>query len=550
MKARKHRQGKSLRTRNRKVKDIIAYFSSNNQITSNNIVEDEKDAHKNQNVLENVENCEEKTCNFLEAINTVSAIHPDHRFVESGPITVSKTLKEDIRDWSLTTKIPNSSVDLLLKILQRHGHKELPATAKTLKKTPRTISIRQMEPGLFWYFGITSMLESLENAQVTFPKILTLNINVDGVTLFGSSHACYWPLLGTFSEFLGLMPFVIGLYFDETGSKPKDINDYFLEFVSELSELLIHGYKGTSFKFGNCPLDAPALAFVKDTKSHNSIKACHKCEVVGKRVAARMCYTQVEGLTLRSDEKFRSHQDPQHHQRAGKSLLETLPINMVSNFNLDYLHVILLGVTRKKLRILLNKSTYRPHASLRAKLRQTNFDHIAEITNMARRSQPQEIKRSIRTLNFIGVMKGKEYRNFILYYGMAALNNNVHKDIFDNYLTLHIALTICLSDEHRKFLKVAEACFKKFVKDFKIIYGHCNASYNVHNLLHLVDEVRMFGPLDNYSTFPYENMIGFLKKLPHSGYLPLQQGVKRYMETLDFNIKNYKKLVECRGKSC
>lgn len=72
-------------------------------------------------------------------------------------------------------------------------------------------------------------------------------------------------------------------------------------------------------------------------------------------------------------------------------------------------------------------------------------------------------------------------------------------------------------------------------------------SYNVHNLLHLVDEVRRCGPLDNYSTFPYENMLGFLKKLPKTGYLPLEQGVNRYLEQLKLNIQAYKNVLESKG---
>lgn len=549
----KHRRGNSLRTRNRKVNEIINYFSCTDRDTlnaTNKIVEGGEN-EKTQGILKDSVDGE-GFIDFSESdeYNTNAAFlaNSDDLFPSYERIEISRTLEEDIRDWSLTTNVPNSSVDLILKILHKHGHKELPTTARTLKNTPGKISIRTMEPGLFWYFGIKSILKVLEYEQIMFPKKLTLDVNMDGVTLFGSSHACYWPLLGRFSELSDLKPFIIGLYFDEGGAKPKDINDYLSEFTNELYDLISQGYKGISLNFGNCPLDAPALAFVKDTKSHNSKKACHKCGISGKRIAARMCYTKVENLILRTDESFRSHDDPLHHQSASSSPLEKLPINMISNFNLDYLHVVLLGVTRKKLRILLNKSTYRPHSSLRAKLRKTNFDEIVFITNMTRRAQPQEIRRSIRTLKFLGVMKGKEYRTFILYYGIVALLNNVDKEIYENYLTLHIALTICLSNEHRNLLHIAEACFKKFVKEFKHIYGHCNASYNIHSLLHLVDEVRMFGPLDNYSTFPFENMIGFLKKLPHSGHLPLQQGVKRYMESLSFNIQNYKKKINSEGE--
>lgn len=80
-----------------------------------------------------------------------------------------------------------------------------------------------MGTGKFWYYGISEFLEILE---------LVLR-------LFDSSKAVYWPILGTFSEFLNLKPFIIGLYFNENGAKPESIDDYLLEFIDELSYLLV-----------------------------------------------------------------------------------------------------------------------------------------------------------------------------------------------------------------------------------------------------------------------------------------------------------------------
>ena len=78
-------------------------------------------------------------------------------------------------------------------------------------------------------------------------------------------------------------------------------------------------------------------------------------------------------------------------------------------------------------------------------------------------------------------MKGIEFRTFILYFRNVALQNNVHNDIFQNYLSLHIGLTICLTDEHKSFLSIAQLCFEKYVKDFKKLYGQCMIYYNVHS---------------------------------------------------------------------
>lgn len=559
MKSIKRRRGNSLRTHNRRIRDVINYFNRESDNESNASDIEPENINKvfpvlpanedNFAIAEQNESCslhmKDNEHDKFEMQSFCEIHQPDTEPIRNGlnEYVLQKSessLLEDLRIWSLETHVPNSSVDLLLKILRRHGHDELPATARTLKRTPKKIISRIMAPGRFWYFGISSVLDILVQENVPLPNNLTLNANIDGVPLFKGSKAVLWPVQVSFSEFNRVRPFAIAIYSCENGSKPDDINDYLSEFVDEASELLNNGYEGTTFKLGSLPLDAPALAYVKNTKSHNSEKACHKCEVTGTSVSGRMCYPQVNNLTKRTDEKFRLRDDPLHHRDLSKTPLERLPINMIDNFNLDYLHVALLGVTKKILKILVKKFKFPISSILRRKLNMTNFAAINQITEMARTTQPMEIQRAIRTLDFFSVMKGKEFRTFIIYYGVVALRNNVHKDIYESFLTLHIALTICLSNEHKHLLNVAQLCFEKFVRDFIRLYGRCMVSYNVHNLLHLVDEVRRCGPLDNFSTFPYENMIGHLKDLPNSGHMPLEQVAKRYLEGIHLDVKQIK----------
>ena len=43
------------------------------------------------------------------------------------------------------------------------------------------------------------------------------------------------------------------------------------------------------------------------------------------------------------------------------------------------------------------------------------------------------------------------------------------------------------------------------------IYGEVALVYNMHNLLHVVDDARLLGALDNFSAFPFESMLGKMK---------------------------------------
>ena len=54
--------------------------------------------------------------------------------------------------------------------------------------------------------------------------------------------------------------------------------------------------------------------------------------------------------------------------------------------------------------------------------------------------------------------------------------------------------------------------------------------YNVHTLTHIVDDVRLFGPLDNISAFPFENYLGHLKKLVRKPQYIITQVLKRLTE--------------------
>lgn len=61
-------------------------------------------------------------------------------------------------------------------------------------------------------------------------------------------------------------------------------------------------------------------------------------------------------------------------------------------------------------------------------------------------------------------------------------------------------------------------------------YQHTILSYNVHALLHLVQDVEQLGSLDSYSAFPYENNISFFRKYLRKPHRSLQQLAYRLSE--------------------
>ena len=55
-------------------------------------------------------------------------------------------------------------------------------------------------------------------------------------------------------------------------------------------------------------------------------------------------------------------------------------------------------------------------------------------------------------------------------------------------------------------------------------------SFNCYNLLHILNDIRNFRPLDNFSAFPFENHIRKVKQLVRKGDKPLYQIARRLAE--------------------
>lgn len=61
------------------------------------------------------------------------------------------------------------------------------------------------------------------------------------------------------------------------------------------------------------------------------------------------------------------------------------------------------------------------------------------------------------------------------------------------------------------------------------MYGE-NVSHNVHNLIHICDDVEYYGLLDTFRAFPFTNHMQYFKKFVRIGAKPLEQIVKRISE--------------------
>lgn len=430
-----------------------------------------------------------------------------------------------LRIWALShPSVPHSAVTSLLSILQKY-HPTLPLDCRTLLATPTRIVIKQLVSGEYCHFSIKESLEQFVISHVKFnDNVIKLSINIDGLPLFHSSSDQFWPILGYIINCVNSNPFVIGIFYGK--SKPSPLNLFFEDFISDMKCLLEKGIVVMNKRYHvilhSIVCDAPARAFIKCTKGHNGYASCDRCTQYGE-YKGRIIFPNVDS-PLRTNNSFLNQTDKDHHLNI--SPLTALNIDFISDFPLDYMHAVCLGVMRKLLNIWVS-------GNLRVRLSSHITQTLSKTLVLYSSFTPAEFNRKPRTLSELPRWKATEYRTFLLYTAPVLLKDSIIDiGIYEHFLLLHVGITILLSDSHlAKFgSETADKCLKHFVTHSRKLYGSEFLIYNTHILSHLSSDANKYGSLDSVSSFVFENYLGHLKLLLKSGKNPLQQVARRIIE--------------------
>lgn len=347
---------------------------------------------------------------------------------------------------------------------------------------------------------------------------LQMDLNVDGAQVFSSSIQCMWPILG---RIIGIptSTFIIGLYY---GTKKPQCPAQFLNFtISEIDTLTTDGYKYLShsydFKLSKVLCDTPARSFVKGSKSCTGYFGCDKCSVEGEYLG-RVVF--LGHGALRTDDSFRSRENPEHHIR--ESPFELINIDMIKAFPLDYMHLVCEGVVRKCLMNLCS-------AKIPYKCSTNGFNAITNILTNC--NVVCDFSRKPRTLKHLGLWKATELRIFILYVvPLLTYCTEIHKDLVSTLTTLHLLVFLSCHPEMHTLIIDIDNLAKLFIQQCKVIWGSQFIVYNVHSLTHLSQDLSEHGVLDNFSCFWAENFIRFVKTKARGSRFILEQVIKRVTE--------------------
>lgn len=429
-----------------------------------------------------------------------------------------------LQQWSFKYGPTQSSIDGLLRVLKQHKcFHSLPSTARGLLHTPTNVQLYHIEPGHYIHIGIENGIRQGLQLLGTFPLSISLLINIDGLPLSKSTNSQLWTILGSFYKVWPPVVFPIGIYHGH--EKPKFANDFLVQFVLEAKYLAksgFVGYNGAVCKVEICGIvsDAPARAYICGIKSHSGYSACSKCHTIGKYVKGRVVFPDLSALP-RKDFDYITAPNNGHHIHP--TILSELPIGLVTRVPFDYMHLVCLGVIRKWIRLWI-------HGPLNVKLHRSHVSQLCNAFSSLTNSCPMEFARKPRSLREVDKWKATEFRGTLLYWGPFGFRN-LSKGLYRVFMALHVAMRILCSPElYLSLNDYAKELISYVVTNVSNIYGTEYVSYNCHGLIHLADDARMFGPLDTFSAFCFENYLGTLKKLLKKHDHPLQQLNNRLME--------------------
>ncbi|XP_067638075.1 uncharacterized protein [Eurosta solidaginis] len=427
-----------------------------------------------------------------------------------------------IKSWAMRHNITQEALNDLVRTLLIIGVKNLPLSAQTILETPKnSVEVQNILGGEFAYYGIQSYFESRLFPSLKNATQVLIDVGIDGLKPFESTKRVLWPILGSIVGNAIERPFLIACFSGK--QKPTNANGFLKDFAEEVSLLRTNGLKVGSFpdlKRFDVHLficDSPARAFISGVQGHSGKHSCPKCCQVGERIGTRLSFSK-QICELRTDLSFKNRLDKEHHNLQQQSVLEAANFRMVSQFPLDPMHLVDLGVTKGNIAEM-----------------NTRFDYISSYV-------PSEFGRVCRNLEENKNWKSTEYRQFLLYSGIFVLKGCVDDNLYYHFLLLHASIrilscgTFCETETN-----VVQEMLDEFVNLFGEIYGDDLISFNIHCLLHLPACARDNGTLDQFSAYKFENFMQFLKKLIKKPNQILQQLYFRLQERKCLEIKKTSK---------
>lgn len=447
------------------------------------------------------------------------------------------SLRQKLQGWAVKfrSNLTVETIENLLEILRDEQLPDIPKSAATLLETKSNRNVTVMESlkntnGYYVYFSIEECLKWVITEEYN-EDVIRLLFNIDGLPLYNNSSQQFWPILALVlhNEYES-QPFIVAVYSGD--SKPKNVDDYLKDLVTELKILILNGLTIGSRKFRielvGFSCDTPARSFIKKCKGHGGFYACERCETRGKTKNKKRVYPSIISRK-RTKNAFIKKKQNKHHLEGSSPLLCIPNFDPVKSVFLDSMHLLYLGITKWLLQHYIgNKKRVNPMCKLpRHAIEKLNLNLKKSVKFI-----PKEFQRKKMDLDGFSYWKATQFRFFLHYCGPLVLYKILPKQMYRHFLLLFVACRIlCDSELYIENVNYARELLVKFFELLPSFYGVDSQVMNSHNLIHLADDVEYTKTyLSNISAFPFENCLGKIKRMITGRKNPLAQLIRRVSE--------------------
>ncbi|XP_066936547.1 uncharacterized protein [Clytia hemisphaerica] len=371
------------------------------------------------------------------------------------------------------------------------------------------------------------------SAFLNNPFNISFMWNTDGVPLFKSIKSSIWPVFYTINE----LPFkdrrkkenilISGLWYGETHPNMLLFLSPQFESFRELTYFGTQINEEVTIKsMLLCgTFDMPAKASVLNFQQFNAFYGCPKCLQEGE-TAKTAKNGNVRCFPFNKSNPtgpHRTHTETVEHAKEAmiaknhvKGVKGPTPLMLVPSYDvirgigIDYMHAVLLGVTKLLMSMWCDGSHKNEPYSVFQALPQVE-DRLLSL------KPPNYITRAPRTIKSnLGYWKASEFRSFLLYYFVPVMSKLLPSIYFEHfYLLSHAVHLLLKSNITSNDIATAKRFIFLFCSTFDKLYQRRYMTINIHSLIHLPKTVSELGPLYVYSLFSFEDKNGFILKLIH-----------------------------------
>lgn len=248
------------------------------------------------------------------------------------------------------------------------------------------------------------------------------------------------------------------------------------------------------------------------------IFSCERCIVKGTTVNNTRIFNEIncEKRTLKS---FREKTNPQHHLANKNSpLLDLINFDPIKCVVLDEMHMLHLGICKYLIQKLIFKNPYSCISQENVMKLQQNLSNISKDITV-------EFQRQTFQLMDLCNWKATQFRFVLLYAGGIVLREILEDEMYKHFLILYTSCRILSSSKLATLrAQYVKTILKTFVQLMPHFYGPSSQTMNIHNLIHIADDVINIGaPISRFSAFDFENSLGYIKSLIKSPTNPIAQ---------------------------